>query len=289
MQTEVQNKITVYGSFGFVLGEFCRQFPEQTIRMPKHEVNPQSPVILYGISTVDNYNIFDNVTLDIETNLIHLMEVLDACHRKYGTKFEFNFISSWFVYGKTDETGALTEESVCNPTGFYSITKRCAEQLFISFCETFKIKYRIFRLANVLGHRDAKVSPKKNALQFLIDRMVHDEDIELYDGGQFFRDYIDVRDCAKAIKLAMSGTHAVYNISNGQAHKFKDLIEIAAKHSGTRSNIWDKIQTPEFHSIVQAKNIHLSNSRLLELGYKPEFTIEETIMSIVDDYQGKIK
>ena len=143
------------------------------------------------------------------------------------------------------------------------------------------------RLANVLGHRDNKVSAKKNALQYLIDKMIHNEDIELYDNGEFYRDYIDVRDCAKAIKLAMSGNDPIYNISNGSSQKFKDLISIAFSYIGTSSNVWDKLQKPEFHSVVQAKNVFLSNKKLAELGYKPEISMEDTLMDIIDDYRGK--
>lgn len=282
-------KWSVYGAFGFVLGEFCRQFPEQVIRIPKHEVVPQSPKILYGISTTDNYNVFDNVTVDIETNLIHLVEVLDACYRTYGNKFEFVFISSWFVYGQQESspTFKFLESSVCNPTGWYSITKYAAEKLLASYCTTFGIKYRILRLANVLGHRDNKVSKKKNALQFLIDAIVHNEDIELYDGGNFYRDYIDVRDCARAIRIAMGGDELVYNISNGVSHKFRDLIDFAVKYSGSTSNVWDKQDIPEFHSVVQTKNVFIDNSRLAKLGYAPDYTIEETIMKIIDEYKGR--
>jgi UDP-glucose 4-epimerase len=159
------DKFSIYGGYGFVLGEFIRQFPDQCIRIPKHEVVPCSPKIIYGISTTDNYNVYDNVTVDVETNLLHLMEVLDACHKTFGTNFTFNLISTWFVFGiGSTKESPHTEESYCDPKGFYSITARCREQLLISYCETFKIKYRILRLANVLGHRDGKVSAKKNAL-----------------------------------------------------------------------------------------------------------------------------
>lgn len=284
-------KISVYGSFGFVGGEFCRKFSSEVIRIPKEEREPESPIILDFVSTVDNYNIFDSPTLDIETNLIHLMEVLDACHKKYGNKFEFNFISSWFVYGKSEfpmVTYPIHEEAPCSPTGFYSITKRAAEQLLISYCETFGIKYKILRLANVLGSKDKKVSKKKNALQYLIQKIIFNETIELYDNGEFFRDYIDVRDCAVAIKSAMESPlpYTIYNISNGVSQKFRDMIDFVVEYSGSKSLVMDKLDKPEFHSVVQAKNVFLSNRRLGETGYLPRYTIQETLMKIVDDYQN---
>lgn len=292
MQMEAQSKlISVYGGYGFVLGEFCRQFKDKVLRIPKDEIEPQSNVILYGISTTDNYNVFDSPTLDIETNLIKLMEVLDACHKKYGNKFEFNFISSWFVYGKSEfpmVTYPIHEEAPCSPTGFYSITKRAAEQLLISYCETFGIKYKILRLANVLGHKDTKVSKKKNALQFLLDKIVQDEPIELYDNGEFYRDYIDVRDCAVAINLAIQSElpHKIYNISNGQSYKFRTLIEFAVGYAQSKSTVWDKLDKPEFHSVVQSKDIFLLNEKLKETGYSPKYSIWETIQTIIDEYKG---
>ena len=282
----------MFGSFGFVGSEFCRQYPDEIIRIPKHEVTPDTNEVLYLISTISNYNIFDSPTLDIETNLLHFMDVLDASHKKFGNKFTFNLVSSWFVYGRPEfdlvENFPLHEEAPCNPTGFYSITARCREQLLISYCETFGIKYRILRLANVLGAKDNKVSKKKNALQHLLDKLVLNEDIELYNGGEFYRDYIDVRDCVRAIRLVMEkGTHPIYNISNGTSHLFKDLINLGVLYSGSKGNIWDKPDVPEFHKIVQSKDVFLHNGKLKDLGYEPEFSIEQTLHDIIDSYKGK--
>lgn len=281
---------TVYGGHGFVLGEFCRQFKDEVIRLEKTDLEPKTPHIIYGISTTDNYNVFDDSKIDIETNLIVLMDVLDECQKKYKNKFEFAFISSWFVYGNSPSSTQypLTEESYCNPKGFYSITKRTAEQLLISYCETYGIKYKILRLANVLGAKDAKVSKKKNALQYLLKAIIQNEDIDLYDNGQFYRDYIDVRDCAEAIKLCIDShlSYSVYNISNGKSALFRDLIDFAVSYAGSKSNVWDKQNKPEFHSVVQAKDIFLSNEKLKETGYLPKYTIWETIQDIIDDYSG---
>jgi len=286
---DTNERISVYGAFGFVLGEFCRQNPEEVLRVEKSVVEPPTSKILYGISTTDNYNVFDNPYVDIETNLLHLISVLEAAHKKFGNRFHFTFISSWFVYGQIEfpmvTNYPLHEEAHCNPKGFYSITKRAAEQLLISYCETFKISYTILRLANVLGYRDMKVSTKKNALQYLIDKIVHSEPVELYDRGEFWRDYIDVRDCARAIKLALGEQNKIINISNGTSYLFKDLIDMAVRLSGSKSLVVDKLHKPEFHAVVQSKDVFLSNEKLRALGYEQQFPMEQTIKDIVENYK----
>ena len=147
--------ISLYGGSGFVGGEFQRMY-DSCIEIPYDKREPKSNKILYFISTVDNYNVHENITLDVDTNLHVLCEVLDYCRSK---DIEFNFISSWFVYGKTSLPAR--ENGLCNPTGFYSITKKCAEDLLVSFCNTYGVKYRILRLCNVLGLGDKKASRKK--------------------------------------------------------------------------------------------------------------------------------
>ena len=148
--------ISVYGASGFVGGRFCNLYPNFIAKQDREERKPKTNNILYLISTVDNYNVHTDITLDVETNLKVLCEVLDFCR---DSDIVFNFISSWFVYGETELPAK--EEMHCNPTGFYSITKKTAEDLLISFCRTYNVKYRILRLCNVMGNGDNKVSNKK--------------------------------------------------------------------------------------------------------------------------------
>ena len=263
-------KISVYGGTGFIGGSFCNLFSDQVVKISRDSREPQSKDILYFISTTTNYNVFEDLHVDIDTNLNLLMEVLQHCKNE---DIVFNFVSSGFVYG-LDVIDAR-ETDLPDPRGFYSITKRTAEQLIISFCETFGCKYRIFRLANVYG-TDKTVSPKKNVLGFLINKLKTNEDIQLYDGGLVFRDYMHVDDVSRAIKCIIdSGSeNAIYNIATGQPRYFCDIIQLAVdKLSDCRSKIISS-ETPEFYAKTQAKNFSLDIEKLNNLNFKPTISLD---------------
>lgn len=267
--------ISVFGGTGFVGSEFCKQFKNEVTIIDRNSFTPISEKVLYLISTVDNYNVLTDSKKDINTNLIHLMNVLDECKNK---NIEFTFISSWFVYGDTDLPAK--ESSVCRPKGFYSITKYAAELLLESYCKTFNIKYKIIRLGNVLGNSDGKISKKKNALQFLISQIKENKEINLYNNGDFYRDFIHVSDVAKGIKHIMDNgiSNETYNLGCGIPIVFKSIIDYAVEKTNSKSNI-GIMEATDFHKIVQVESMYLDTSKLNDLGFKPE----KNIYQIVDE------
>jgi len=279
-------KTSVFGGNGFVGSKFCELYSDNVIVMNRNEYTPQTNNILYLISTVDNYNSLNNLHIDIDTNLTVLMNVLERLPK--GEDVTFNFVSSWFVYGKNYEMPFREDYSKCNPTGFYSITKYCAEQLLVSFCQTHKIKYRIFRLANVLGTGDKKISKKKNALQYMIKEIVNDRDVHLYYGGEVLRDYISVEDVAKGIMLCMdkAPTNQIINIGSGRPHKFLDMINKAIEYSRSKSKIIHIDPSP-FHDIVQVRHSYLDTTKLISYGFKQSKDINTTIEELVDHYKNE--
>ena len=274
--------ISIFGSSGFIGSKFVQNYKSISIPIDREISSAKSDDVLYFISTVHNYNIFDDPYLDVNTNLIKLIEVLED-YRKSGRSGIFNFVSSWFVYGKTTDLPAH-ENSPCNPTGFYSITKHAAEKMLISYCETFNIKYRILRLTNIIGDGDTKISKKKNALQYMINLLKNNEEIKLYNDGNVIRDYMFVDDCCEAIMTCIKSDmiNCIINISNSEPVNIKDIIYYA-KEKLNSSSIISSIETPEFHKTVQIENIYLDNSRLLQLGYKPVTTVYQAIDKILEN------
>lgn len=264
--------INVLGGSGFIGSRYCELTPDVIINS-RDDYTVKSNEVVYFISTIDNYNIFDNPYIDIETNLTVLIKTLETCKNKNVT---FNFISSWFVYG--DVQLPAKEDYNCDPKGFYSITKRTAEQLLISYCETFNIKYRILRLANVLGENDKKVSKKKNALQYLVNKLKENGPIELYDNGDVYRDYIYVDDVVDAINLIIKkgSANEIYNIGNGIPIYLKDIILYAKNEINSTSDI-KGIDAVEFHKKVQTKNMVLDITKIKNIGYQQKYSIYDII------------
>ena len=273
------NTISVYGSTGFIGSKFIEMYGNECITVSKNDNEPKSRNILYFISTVDNYNVYTDPHLDIDTNLTKLISVLQAGK---DTDFVFNFVSSWFVYGKIDNPPAA-ETTHCNPTGFYSITKYAAEKMLASYCDTFGLKYRILRLTNVVGKNDQKVSKKKNALQYMIQCLQNNESIKLYDDGSNIRDFMDVEDCCRAIKTCIDKAplNEIINISNSEPRTIGEIIDYVKTKLNSTSQI-EFISAPEFHKIVQIKNMWLTNDKLLSYGYIPKTNVFQAVDKLLD-------
>lgn len=270
--------INVFGGTGFIGSAYVEKYPNCMIN-ERNDHTVKTKDILYFISTVDNYNVFNDLHVDIDTNLTTLMNVLATIEDKERTVF--NFISSWFVYGDTQLPAR--EDSPCNPKGFYSITKHAAEQLLISYCETFGMKYRILRLGNVVGSTDPNASKKKNAIVHLIKELKQNNNIKLYTGGHIYRDIIDIDDCVDAINLILTKGeyNTIYNVGNGHPVLLQRFITHAKKilHS---SSMIGEMDTPEFHKVVQVRSMYMDNSKLKSLGYIQKYDLTQIIWRVVN-------
>ena len=279
--------LSVYGSTGFIGNTYCSVFPEEVIPIPRDQKIPETNNVLYFISTTHNYNVFEDPHLDINTNLNFLISVLEECRNKYKEDVVFNFISSWFVYGKTNDLPAH-ENSECNPRGFYSITKRAAEQLLISYCETYGMNYRIMRLCNVYGNTDKKASKKRNALQYLTGEVVNNRDINLYDAGENIRDFMHIEDVCNAMHLIINSDkycNDIINIGSGQPYKFIDIMNYVKDKTSSKST-FNTVKPPKFHEIVQVKDMYLDITKLNKIGFKPKYNLYDGLDILIKNLKG---
>lgn len=262
--------LSIYGGTG-ILGSYYRNiFP--TLLVPRAQLEPNSPEVLYLISTTDNATYKEDPLIDVNTNLVVLMKRLDRC-RDYGIT-TFNFISSHFVYGPLHRKPR--EDSYCEPNGFYSITKRTAEKLVMEYCNTFGINWRIMRLGNVYGGPDPGTN-KRNALHFLINKLRINAEV-LVD-RDVSRDFMHIFDVCGAInRICNDGEYnTIYNIGTGIEERLVNCIYKAKDFLNSSSTIYLTETPPNYPQAVQ---FSLDCTKLFDMGFTPSISLDEGLQDL---------
>jgi dTDP-glucose 4,6-dehydratase len=214
----------------------------------------------------------------VRTNVLGTQVMLDAC-RKAGIG-RYVQISTDEVYGSLGPTGYFTEETPLAPNSPYSASKTAADLLVRSYVHTFGFPGLVTRCSNNYGPYQF---PEKVIPLFLTNAM-NDEPLPLYGKGENVRDWIYVRDHARAIDavLRRGRPGEVYNI--GGRRELSNL-ELTRK-------LLDGLGKP--HSLIKFVTDRLGHDLRYaidcskierELGWHPETTFEEGIAKTIQWYQ----
>ena len=180
-------------------------------------------------------------------------------------------------YGVGEAGAFCTEESPLRPVSLYGRLKVEAEERVLAEPNTLT-----FRLATVFG-----VSPRMR-LDLLVNdftyRAVTDGTVVLFE-GDFKRNYLHVRDVARAFQHALAGFDAMkgrcYNVGLSDANLSKrELCEEIRK------------QVPRFWwaeapigKDPDQRNYVVSNARIEGTGFKPAVSLEAGIAELIKGYQ----
>lgn len=242
--------------------------------------------IYHFASTVDNYHVLTNPYIDMETNIkgtIHLLELLKDLQKKP----KIIFPSTFFVYGNEyDRTKKpINEESKTEPLALYPATKLCAESIIKLYSRLYGIPYIITRFTNVFSEHEDYNNKKKGVLNYIIMQALKGETLNVYKGGNFFRDYIYLEDVLDAIQfLEKRVTNDLFLVGYGKSILFKDLIEHIHNLTGNKSKI-EEIEPPFFHSIVGIGNFEADTSKINKLGWKAKVDYKEGIKRVIEKYK----
>lgn len=264
--------VNLFGGSGYIGSVYRRRF--DVILQDRDDLVPQHNRVLYMISTNHNHHLPRNPWIDVDTNVVTLLRVLEQCRGR--ADMEFNFVSSWFVYGDCPQP--VNEQHVCDPRGFYSITKHTAERLLQEYCNLHGIKWRILRLCNVVGGIDTSAGDHKNALHNALRKLMHDHDLRLAAGGNFHRNYLHVEDVCDAMAFVMDHAppNQIINVSSGPSVSFAAVVDFARTVLDSKSHISSDENTP----VVDCR---LDSSKLSGMGWKHNNTWQQTIQHVMQD------
>ena len=197
------------------------------------------------------------------------------------------YISSSEIYGNRKNPGSYLEGQygyidLLKPRNSYSIGKRAAETLCISYADEYGVESVIVRPGHIYG---PTASPRDNRVSSLwAFSAAKGEEIVMKSSGKQLRSYCYCLDCASAIlKVLLSGENChAYNISNSDSIiSIKQMAELLARSAKVQLRM--EMPTEEERSRFNPmSNSSLDNTSLMRLGWRSCFDAETGLNHTVE-------
>lgn len=230
--------------------------------------------------TVDNYAIKEGDPYeDISINCNGTIALLEAVKNARG-KTRIFFGSTFFVNGNLAQLPA-TPLSPTNPLALYPITRLAAENFCKAYHNVHQLDVVVSRFTNVFGPGEQTDNKKKAGFNFMINQALRGEELRVYSGGNFIRDYIYVDDLVSACTtISEKGKSGEIYYAGAGPVKFKDLVDLIIKNCpGSKAT---SIDPPEFHKGVGIVDFYCDTQPLRDLGWRPLVSSEEGIRRTIE-------
>jgi UDP-glucose 4-epimerase len=167
---------------------------------------------------------------DVQLNVLGSVLLLDFCRRTGVKKFIYAS-SGGAQYGEMEKDPFL-ETQRSRPFSVYGASKYAVEIYADVFAQNFGMEYVILRYANVYGPRQDALGEGGVGAIFTYG-MLKQSDLQIFGDGYNVRDYVYVKDVARANLLALDySKNDIFNIGTGVGTTTNELFEILARTTG---------------------------------------------------------
>jgi dTDP-glucose 4,6-dehydratase len=244
----------------------------------------------YVINTAAETHVGNSITnskefVDSNIDGVHnLLELIKNYRQETNKKPTLLHFSTDEVYGDIIE-GAHTETDLLKPSNPYSATKAAADMLVLAWARTYNLPYIIVRPTNNygIGQYVEKLIPK--ACKYLS----LGKKIPLHNNGTPIRNWLHVEDTANAIITILNSNsqNEIYNICGGFEQSNVDTIKKLCIVVGKDTDKLDEYIDWSCDRPGQDVRYALDDSKLRNLGWKPEKQFDQELKTIVDYYKNK--
>lgn len=189
------------------------------------EKKPDIIVHLAAITSLPDCECNINECIDI--NVFGTTNVLEAARLNNIKRVIFASTSAVYENNTSNKINGFLENLVVNPRLFYSLSKKLAEEICISYEKNYGMEIPILRLFNVFGPRQDIHRKSPPLLNYLVREFRNNRQPILHSDGEQKRDYVHIDDVIKAFKICLTSPDAknnIFNISSNNLLSVKDIV-----------------------------------------------------------------
>jgi UDP-glucose 4-epimerase len=225
----------------------------------------------------------DEPALDAGINVVGLVNLLDGAGAG-GVKRVVFASSGGVVYGDPDVV-PTPETAPKAPISPYGVSKLAGEYYMRALAALRGFEAVAMRYANVFGPRQ---DPKSEAgvVSIFVSRLLEKRPLTVFGDGKQTRDYVFVRDVARANVLASTAAvpagssidDTAFNVATGKQTSVLELGEMVGKVMGQKPVI--ELAPPRAGELFRS-SLDIGKARKV-LGWKPEFGFDDGLPQLVD-------
>jgi dTDP-L-rhamnose 4-epimerase len=164
----------------------------------------------------------------------------------------------------------------------YALTKYVQERSCQIFGAAYSVEVVALRLFNVFGPGQALSNPYTGVLANFGARLLHGQPPLVFEDGEQKRDFVHVRDVARAFRLAMENPFAaghVINVASGRSYTIANVARLLA-HAMDVPNLPPKVLNKARAGDVRHCFANINMARDL-LGFEPQHRLENSLDELV--------
>ncbi|MBI4523163.1 MAG: SDR family oxidoreductase [Deltaproteobacteria bacterium] len=233
-------------------------------------------VVFHLAAAVGNLRSIEQPIEDSDVNVIGTVRVLEAA-RKAGVK-KVVFSSSAAIFGEVKHL-PIREDHPLDPESPYGASKMAAEKLCLAYSRLYEFEVACLRYFNVYGVNQ-RYDAYGNVIPIFAHRLLHGQPLVIFGDGQQTRDFVNVRDVARANILAATtnGASGAFNIASGTSTTINSLVDILREIHGDRLAVE---HAPPRKGEVRDSCADISAARK-NLGFEPAVDIKQGLSEYVD-------
>jgi UDP-glucose 4-epimerase len=180
--------------------------------------------VFHLAASVGNTRSIEHPKDDAEINVMGTLNVLEAA--RHGGVKQLVYSSSAGIFGEL-KTLPIREDHGIDPDSPYGATKLAGEKLAIAYGKLYDLRVVCLRYFNVYGVNQ-RYDAYGNVIPIFAHKMLNDEAVTIFGDGEQTRDFINVRDVARANVMAASTETAsgAFNLGSATSITINDLVAL---------------------------------------------------------------